>query len=52
MNLRPKASFVAPTIYPAYCFPASPTYDVWVKLTAADVHALREEPGFEGMYRA
>ncbi|KAF2092653.1 hypothetical protein NA57DRAFT_69606 [Rhizodiscina lignyota] len=35
-------------IYPAYCFAASPTYNAWVKLTAADVHALRYEPGYEG----
>ncbi|KAF2706298.1 hypothetical protein K504DRAFT_438476 [Pleomassaria siparia CBS 279.74] len=33
-------------VYPAYCFPASPTYHAWVKLTAADVQALRSEPEF------
>ncbi|KAJ4989725.1 OB-fold nucleic acid binding domain-containing protein [Stagonosporopsis vannaccii] len=35
-------------LYPAYCFQSSPTYDAWVKLTAADVHALRSEPDFQG----
>ncbi|TID14694.1 hypothetical protein E2P81_ATG08650 [Venturia nashicola] len=35
-------------IYPAYTFRASPTYFAWVKLTCADIHALRSEPGFEG----
>lgn len=39
------------SIYPAYCFSASPTYHKWVKLTATDVHALRREPTFEGMRR-
>jgi len=38
-------------IYPAYCFTSSPTYNKWVKLTAVDTHALRREPGFEGMRR-
>ncbi|KAF9700193.1 hypothetical protein EKO04_001444 [Ascochyta lentis] len=35
-------------LYPAYCFQASPTYDAWVKLTAADVRTLRSEPDFQG----
>ncbi|KAH6633231.1 hypothetical protein C7974DRAFT_167951 [Boeremia exigua] len=35
-------------LYPAYCFQSSPTYDAWVKLTAADIHALRSEPDFRG----
>ncbi|PVI05147.1 hypothetical protein DM02DRAFT_651063 [Periconia macrospinosa] len=34
-------------LYPAYCFRASPTYDSWVKITAADVQALRSEPDFQ-----
>ena len=34
--------------YPAYCFHASPTYDTWVKLTAADVQALEPDPDFQG----
>ena len=34
-------------LYPAYCFRASPTYDKWVKITAADVQALRSEPDFQ-----
>ncbi|KAF2193449.1 hypothetical protein K469DRAFT_550151 [Zopfia rhizophila CBS 207.26] len=34
-------------LYPAYCFRASPTYNAWVKLTAADVQALRSEPDFQ-----
>ncbi|KAL5113294.1 hypothetical protein ACEQ8H_008828 [Pleosporales sp. CAS-2024a] len=34
------------TLYPAYCFRASATYDAWVKLTAADVHALRREQDY------
>ncbi|MCJ1397849.1 hypothetical protein MMC11_001045 [Xylographa trunciseda] len=33
--------------YPAYCFPASPTFSTWAKLTAADVHALTTREGFE-----
>lgn len=33
--------------YPAYCFKASPTWFVWVKLTAHDIyHTLRARPGF------
>jgi hypothetical protein len=44
-------------LYPAYCFRASPTYNAWVKMTAADVQALRAEPDFQSrscmtMYRA
>jgi len=35
-------------IYPAYTFRASPTFFTWVKLTAADIHQLRTEKGFEG----
>jgi hypothetical protein len=35
-------------IYPAYTFNQSRTWFNWVKLTAADVHGLREEPGFQG----
>ncbi|PSN73499.1 hypothetical protein BS50DRAFT_514836 [Corynespora cassiicola Philippines] len=35
-------------LYPAYCFRASPTFDAWVKLTAADIQALRYEPEFPG----
>ncbi|KAF2110554.1 hypothetical protein BDV96DRAFT_615132 [Lophiotrema nucula] len=34
-------------IYPAYCFKASPTYDTWVKLTAATIQTLRAEPDFQ-----
>lgn len=34
--------------YPASCFDASPTYNTWVKITAADLHVLRQEKGFEG----
>ncbi|CAO2655715.1 Nn.00g045180.m01.CDS01 [Neocucurbitaria sp. VM-36] len=37
-------------LYPAYCFRASPTFDIWVKLTAADVQALRSEPDFQGQH--
>lgn len=37
-----------PEVYPAYCYSRSPTFHKWVKLTAADVHALRQERGFEG----
>ncbi|KAF2468644.1 uncharacterized protein BDR25DRAFT_290439 [Lindgomyces ingoldianus] len=37
-------------IYPAYCFTASPTYNVWVKLTAADVQALRTEPQYRSQH--
>ncbi|KAI9678859.1 MAG: hypothetical protein M1817_005919 [Caeruleum heppii] len=35
-------------IYPAYCHALSPTFNTWVKLTAADVHSLDEVDGFEG----
>ncbi|KAF2258020.1 hypothetical protein CC78DRAFT_526948 [Lojkania enalia] len=34
-------------LFPAYCFRASPTYNTWVKLTAADIQALRTEPDFQ-----
>ncbi|MCJ1388389.1 hypothetical protein MMC18_001236 [Xylographa bjoerkii] len=33
--------------YPAYCFPASPTFSTWAKLTVADVHTLTTREGFE-----
>ncbi|KAL9132358.1 MAG: hypothetical protein Q9175_006471 [Cornicularia normoerica] len=36
------------TFYPAYCFSLSPTHNTWARLTASDVHALRERTGFEG----
>ena len=35
--------------YPAYCFPASSTFNTWVKLTAKDVHGLNKREGFEGI---
>jgi len=35
-------------LYPAYCFRASPTFNTWVKVTAADVRDLRTEKEFEG----
>ncbi len=38
------------TFYPSYCYPLSPTYNTWARLTAADVHALRERAGYEGIY--
>ncbi|CAD0097121.1 unnamed protein product [Aureobasidium vineae] len=38
----------AAPVHNAKYFFASPTYNKWVKLTAADVHALRQVPGFEG----
>ncbi|KAI5207395.1 hypothetical protein E4T39_01945 [Aureobasidium subglaciale] len=38
----------AAPVHNAKYFFASPTYNKWVKLTAADVHALREVKGFEG----
>jgi hypothetical protein len=35
------------TFYPAYCFKASPTWFVWVKITAHEIHhVLRFRPGF------
>ena len=43
----PTQSSVPCKFYSAYCFDLSPTYNVWVKLTAADVHALQEQEGFE-----
>ncbi|MCJ1314494.1 hypothetical protein MMC25_008176 [Agyrium rufum] len=36
------------TFYPAYCFNVSPTYNTWVKITAADVHNLYELPEHQG----
>jgi hypothetical protein len=36
------------TIYPVYTFNESRTWFNWVKLTAADVHGLKAESGFEG----
>ncbi|MCJ1472129.1 hypothetical protein MMC13_000776 [Lambiella insularis] len=44
----PKTFTTALTFYPAYCFSSSPTFNTWTKLTAADVHALKEREGFEG----
>ncbi|KAI5251927.1 hypothetical protein E4T42_03838 [Aureobasidium subglaciale] len=38
----------AAPVHNAKYFFASPTYNKWVKLTAADVHALRKVKGFEG----
>ncbi|MCJ1372468.1 hypothetical protein MMC20_003693 [Loxospora ochrophaea] len=46
----PKLSSLS--FYPRYCFSASPTYNTWVKLTAAGVHALTTQPGFEGQTRS
>lgn len=34
--------------YPAYCFPVSPTFNAWAKLTANDIHGLSKKEGFEG----
>jgi hypothetical protein len=45
MTTQPLPEF---QIYPAYTFRASPTFFAWVKLTAADIHQLRTEKGFEG----
>lgn len=39
----------AAQIYKKTYFGASHTWDVWNKLTASDVFALTEEPGFEGI---
>jgi hypothetical protein len=36
-------------IYKKTYFGASQTWDTWNKLTASDVFALTEEPGFEGI---
>lgn len=38
----------AAPVHNAKYFFGSPTYNKWVKLTAADIHALHEIPGFEG----
>ena len=43
-----KASGSTLTYYPVYCFPASPVFNTWVKLTASDVHKLERRRGFEG----
>ncbi|GAB1741065.1 hypothetical protein NU219Hw_g6314t1 [Hortaea werneckii] len=37
-----------PTVHPRRYFDASPTFQHWNKVTCADVHALRSEPGFQG----
>ncbi|KAL7267364.1 hypothetical protein RUND412_010053 [Rhizina undulata] len=38
-----------PEIYPQFLFPLSPTYNVWAKLTAADIHGkLEQREGFGG----
>ncbi|KAG9595256.1 hypothetical protein KCV04_g14776, partial [Aureobasidium melanogenum] len=42
------STWQAAPVHNAKYFFASPTYNKWVKLSAADVHALREVPGFEG----
>lgn len=47
----PKYLSTNPTFYPAYCFSLSPTYNTWARLTSADVHALKELSGFEGMHQ-
>lgn len=36
-------------IYPRCCFHLSPTFDSWCILRSADVHRLKQHPGFEGM---
>ncbi|KAI7284118.1 hypothetical protein KC345_g2479 [Hortaea werneckii] len=36
------------TGHPRRYFDASPTFQHWNKVTCADVHALRSEPGFQG----
>lgn len=40
---RPKQDY---RLYPAFCFQVSPTFNDWVKMTAADVQQLRREPDF------
>ena len=47
MNNRPAIS-EQHQIYSKRYFDASPTWYAWNKLTAADVHALQQKPGFEG----
>ncbi|KAH7083085.1 hypothetical protein BKA63DRAFT_142902 [Paraphoma chrysanthemicola] len=37
-------------LYPAYCFQTSPTFNTWVKITAADVQSLRREPEYPGQH--
>ncbi|KAF2675718.1 hypothetical protein K458DRAFT_471200 [Lentithecium fluviatile CBS 122367] len=37
-------------LYPAYCFRVSPTFNAWVRMTAADVQALRTEPDFQSQH--
>ncbi len=44
----PKLSPAPLTFYPAYCFPVSPTFNTWAKVTATEVHTLQEHQGFEG----
>ncbi|KAI9822086.1 MAG: hypothetical protein M1826_000546 [Phylliscum demangeonii] len=36
--------------YPAFCHPVSPTFNIWAKLTAVDVHNLDERAGYEGQH--
>lgn len=38
------------TLHPAYCFDLSPTYNIWVKITAAHLHVLRYEGAFAGKH--
>jgi hypothetical protein len=50
---KPKTTTTTTTttriMYNAKYFIASPTYNKWVKLSAAGVHALDEIPDFKGM---
>lgn len=45
----PNLSFDSLIFYPAYCFSLSPTYNTWARLTAADVHALKDREGYDSM---
>lgn len=48
LQLSPAQAQAPLTFYPAYCFPVSPTFNTWAKVTATEVHALQEHEGFEG----
>lgn len=49
-HAMPNLSSDSLIFYPAYCFPLSLTYNTWARLTAADVHALKEHEGYDSMF--
>lgn len=39
-------------LYPQYCLQLSPTFNTWCLMQAADVHALKTVPEYEGKIAA